>query len=182
MPEVGPTLARRVCNTLNIDTLEALEIAAHDGRLESVRGFGRRRAAMVRSALADMLGCVRRPPAAHNEEPAAGLLLDVDHEYRRRAAAGELPKVAPKRFNPSGEAWLPILHTVRDCWHFTAIYSNTARAHPLGRTADWVVIYFHKDGWPEGQRTIVTETRGVMAGRRVVRGREAEAPLKFTAA
>jgi hypothetical protein len=37
-----------------------------------------------------------------------------------------------------------------------------------------VVIYFHRDSGPEGQRTIVTETRGSWAGRRVVRGREAE--------
>ena len=93
---------------------------------------------------------------------------------RQRTAAGDLVKIAPKRFNPTGEAWLPILHTVRDGWHFTAIYSNTARAHQLGRVTDWVVIYFHKDRWPEGQRTIVTERSGVHKGCRVVRGREAE--------
>jgi hypothetical protein len=39
---------------------------------------------------------------------------------------------------------------------------------------DWAVIYFHQDSGPEGQRTIVTETRRPLAGRRVVRGREAE--------
>lgn len=39
---------------------------------------------------------------------------------------------------------------------------------------DWVVIYFHKDQWPEGQRTIVTERSGMHRGSRVVRGREAE--------
>jgi len=39
---------------------------------------------------------------------------------------------------------------------------------------DWVVIYFHRDNRSEGQRTVVTETRGPLAGRRVVRGREAE--------
>jgi len=182
VPGVGRALARRVCDSLHIDTLEALEMAAHDGRLESVRGFGRRRAAMVRTALAEMLGRVRHPPAARAEEPAAGLLLDVDREYRRRAAAGELPKIAPKRFNPSGEAWLPVLHTVRGGWHFTAIYSNTARAHQLGRTSDWVVIYFHKDSQPEGQRTVVTETRGERAGTRIVRGREAECPADLPAA
>jgi putative hydrolase len=85
-----------------------------------------------------------------------------------------LPKIAPRRFNPSGEAWLPILHTERGEWHFTALFSNTARAHELGRNRDWVVIYFHEDSGPEGQRTVVTETRGPAAGQRVVRGREAE--------
>ena len=176
VPGIGPKLARRVCDRLHTDTLEELEMSAHDGRLESVPGFGRRRAAMVRTALAEMLGRVRRRAPARDEEPAVGLLLDVDQEYRRRAAAGELIKIAPKRFNPGGAAWLPVLHTVRDGWHFTAIYSNTARAHQLGRTGDWVVVYFHKDGWPEGQRTIVTETRGARAGQRIVRGREAECP------
>lgn len=85
-----------------------------------------------------------------------------------------LRKIAPKRFNPSGEAWLPILHARRGDWQFTALYSNTARAHELGRTKDWVVLYFHSDDGEEAQRTAVTETRDRLAGRRVVRGREAE--------
>ena len=174
VPVVGPTLAHRVCDVLHIDTLEALEIAAHDGRLEGVPGFGRRRAAMVRAALAEMLGRVRRQTAVRGEEPAVDQLLNVDREYRHRAASDALPKIAPRRFNPTGEAWLPVLHTARDGWHFTAIYSNTARAHQLGRTGDWVVIYFHKDSQPEGQRTVVTEMGGEHAGRRIVRGREAE--------
>jgi hypothetical protein len=72
------------------------------------------------------------------------------------------------------EAWLPVLHTERADWHFSALFSNTARAHELGRTRDWVVIYFSQDSGPEGQRTVVTETRGPLAGHRVVRGREAE--------
>ena len=52
--------------------------------------------------------------------------------------------------------------------------SNTARARQLGRETDWVVIFFHKDNEAEGQCTVVTETRGEAAGRRVVRSREAE--------
>jgi hypothetical protein len=56
----------------------------------------------------------------------------------------------------------------------TALFSNTALAHELGRTHDWVVIYFGRDGGPEHQRTVVTETRGPLEGRRVVRGREGE--------
>ncbi len=102
------------------------------------------------------------------------MLLDIDREYRDKASSGSLRKIAPKRFNPSGKAWLPILHTVRGPWHFTALYSNTALAHQLSRTGDWVVIYFHRDARPEGRRTIVTETQGSARGRRIVRGREAE--------
>jgi hypothetical protein len=103
-----------------------------------------------------------------------GVLLDVDREYRDLARRGVLPKIAPRRFNPSGEAWLPVLHTERGPWSFTVLYSNTARAHELQRTDDWVVIYFHRDDAPEGLRTVVTETHGPLAGERVVRGREAE--------
>jgi putative hydrolase len=37
-----------------------------------------------------------------------------------------------------------------------------------------VVIYFYDDHHQEAQHTVVTETHGRLAGRRVVRGREAE--------
>jgi DNA polymerase (family X) len=67
-----------------------------------------------------------------------------------------------------------VLHTERGDWRFTAIFSNTARAHELGHTRDWVVLYFHAESQAEGQRTVVTETQGELRGRRVVRGREAE--------
>ena len=102
------------------------------------------------------------------------VLLDVDEEYRRKVRAGRLVRIAPHRFNPSGRRWLPVLHTERGPWHFTALCSNTARAHELGRTRDWVVAYFHAHHEVEGQRTIVTETHGPLSGRRVVRGRESE--------
>ena len=39
VPGIGPALAQRVHDTLAIDTLEALEMAAHDGRLETVPGM-----------------------------------------------------------------------------------------------------------------------------------------------
>lgn len=173
IPGVGAGLARRIHDTLHVDTLEALEVAAHDGRLEAVPDIGPRRAAIIRGALGNMLG---RPRLRSHptEEPSVGMLLSVDEQYRAAAAAGQLPTIAPRRFNSTGEAWLPILHTERGRWHFTVLFSNTARAHELGRTHDWVVIYFHADGQPEGQRTVVTETRGPLEGRRVLRGREGE--------
>ena len=102
------------------------------------------------------------------------MLLDVDREYRERAQRGGLPTITPRRFNPRGESWLPVLHTARGKWHFTALFSNTARAHELGKTRDWVVMYFYDDRHAERQHTVVTETGGALTGRRVVRGREAE--------
>ena len=38
VPGIGPELAQAIGNQLHVDTLEALEIAAHDGRLEAIRG------------------------------------------------------------------------------------------------------------------------------------------------
>lgn len=174
VPGVGPKLAHAIHEELHVDTLEALEVAAHDGRLDAVTGIGERRAAAIRAGLAAMLGraTVRRQAAP--ERPPVDILLDVDERYRNQAAAGKLPKIAPKRFNPEGRAWLPILHTNRGKWHFTALFSNTARAHELGRTDDWVVVYYYDDHHQEGQNTIVTETRGLMKGKRVIRGRESE--------
>ena len=174
IPGLGPELARRIHEHLDVDTLEALELAAHDGRLEQVPAIGPRRAAMLRATLAGMLARTRPRRRQPMREPEVDLLLDIDSEYREKAERSALPKIAPRRFNPSGEAWQPILHTERGDWRFTALFSNTALAHELGRVGDWVVIYFHQDSGPEGQRTVVTETHGPLAGRRVVRGREAE--------
>ncbi|MBN8892040.1 MAG: hypothetical protein J0H91_17275 [Rhodospirillales bacterium] len=172
VPGIGPHLAQRVHDTLHLNSLEALEAAAHDGRLETVPGFGPRRIAMVRNALAALLTRLRPPAATATDEPPVEMLLDIDREYRARTERGELPRIAPRRFNEAGAAWLPVLHTERGPWHATALFSNSARAHQLGRTADWVVIYFHRDGVAEGRRTVVTEGTGPDRGRRVVRGRE----------
>jgi predicted flap endonuclease-1-like 5' DNA nuclease len=177
VPGIGPVLAREIHERLGIESLSDLEAAAWDGRLAVLPGMGPRRLAALRASLASVLERARvRPPPAPPpaEEPPAALLLDVDHEYRTRAAAGSLPRIAPKRFNPTHEPWLPILHTARGKWRFTALWSNTRRAHELGKSRDWVVIYFHDGHHRERQRTVVTETSGELEGRRVVRGREAE--------
>lgn len=186
IPGIGRELARRIHDTLHVDTLEALEVAAHDGRLVSVPGVGRRRAAAMRATLADVLGHRRLkmavPAAGKSGEPPVVLLLEVDREYREKGEAGKLPTIAPKRFNPEGKSWLPVLHTARREWHFTALYSNTARAHELGRSRDWVVIYFYDDQHIERQHTVVTETHGSLLGQRVVRGREAECRAHYAQA
>ncbi|MFQ5634495.1 MAG: DNA-binding protein, partial [Gammaproteobacteria bacterium] len=131
------------------------------------------RAAALRASLAGMLGR-RRAYRRSRKDPGVSMLLSVDRKSRMQARAGALEKIAPRRFNPEGTAWLPILHTRHGDWHFTALYSNTARAHQLGRTGDWVVIYYYDADHLEGQCTVVTETRGPLLGLRVVRGREAE--------
>lgn len=174
VPGIGPALAERIHDALHVDSLEALEAAAHDGRLEQVPGMGRRRVAAVRAALGAMLGRSRVDRSVRGQAPAVEVLLDVDREYRRRGGEGDLPLIAPRRFNPDGKAWLPVLHTERGGWHFTALFSNTARAHELGRTRDWVVVYYYDHDHQEHQCTVVTEFRGPLRGERVVRGRERE--------
>ena len=154
--------------------------------LEEIPGVG----TGISSAIAEMLitgrwsllerlrGETRPGPEAETRAegplPEVGLLLDVDREYREKAAAGRLPLIAPRRFNPQRKAWLPVLHAQRGPWHFTALFSNTARAHELGRTHDWVVIFFYDGDHKEAQCTVVTRPWGPHAGRRMVRGREHE--------
>lgn len=151
IPGIGPKLASRLHEELEAETLEQLEAAAHDGRLEQATGIGPRRASAIRAALNDRLGRRRIRTTVHADQPPVRMLLAVDASYRRRAAAGTLRKIAPKRFNPAGEAWLPILHEDRGKWRFTALFSNTAKAHELGKTRDWVLLYFHTETSPESQ-------------------------------
>jgi DNA polymerase (family 10) len=187
VPGIGDELAKRIHAQLDIDTLEDLELAAHDGRLEKVRGIGRRRTKAIRDSLEAILSRSSRRRARRLRQlereqevlegsppvPPVAVILEVDSIYRVKAGAGLLKTIAPRRFNPEKKAWLPILHIEEQGWHFTALYSNTARAHELGKIRDWVVVYYERDGH-ENQGTVVTETRGRLKGHRVVRGRERE--------
>jgi DNA polymerase (family X) len=174
VPGVGPALAERIHHRLGIGTLEDLELAVWDGRLATVEGVGPKRLEGARHALA---GRLRRPspppPPRKDPRPPVAEILDVDREYRRKARSGRLKAITPRRFNPSGQAWLPVLHTTRGSRSYTALYSNTAQAHQVGRTRDWVVLYYDGRGG-DGQATVVTERSGSLRGRRVIRGRETE--------
>jgi len=182
VPALGPRLAKRLHDELGIDSLEELELAAHDGRLEQFDGFGPKRLAAIRESLAARLARARRPRAPEQlDRPAVEDLLAVDAEYRQGARAGTLRKITPRRFNPHRQAWLPVLHARREPWDYTALYSNTARAHELGKTRDWVVIYYQSDG-RAGQCTVVTAGFGLLRDRRVVRGREPECEAYYARA
>jgi hypothetical protein len=150
--------------------------------LQKVEGFGSKRVRAVQVGLAGMLSSTgqrisrwveKGEEPNGNGRPKVETLLEVDAEYRKKAKADELRKIAPKRFNPDNEAWLPVLNVERDGWVFTALYSNTPQAHKLETTHDWVVIYYERDG-REGQATVVTKLNNPMKGKRVVRGREVE--------
>ncbi|MDJ0757605.1 MAG: helix-hairpin-helix domain-containing protein [Ardenticatenaceae bacterium] len=175
VPGIGPQLAIRIHEQIGVESLFDLEEAAYDGRLARVEGFGAKRLRAVRESLAGRLHRPRRQPRqkAVPNQPSIADLLDVDREYRQKARAGELPRIAPRRFNPTHEAWLPILHTERGQMHYTALYSNTARAHELNMIHDWVVIY-RDDQDGSGQWTVITGRYGDLRGKRFVRGREDE--------
>jgi hypothetical protein len=179
VPSLGPELSRRIHEQLEIETLPELFAAANDGRLEKVPGIGRKRTQAVRECLAERLRDRRRVVASEKTYPpvdhsvAVSEILDVDAEYRRLAAENKLIKIAPQRFNPGAVAWLPILHTERGDRHYTALFSNTARAHELNATRDWVVVY--RDDSKAHQRwTVITSQFGKLRGSRIVRGREQE--------
>ena len=177
IPGVGPELANRIYTYTHADSFEALEIAIHNGVLSGVPGLGENRLNGIQAWLLKTLGEQRirsRVKQVAEHAPSIALLIKVDSEYREKSNAGKLPTIAPKRFNPEGKAWLSILHATVEGWHFTALFSNTLLAHQLKRTDDWVVIYFYDEDHQEGQYTVVTETRGPLTGKRVVRGRELE--------
>lgn len=175
--DIGPKLAARIHEQLGIETLGELQAAANDGRLAQVPGFGKKRLRAVRESLAGRFrgAPVTKQKALEVAEPTVSIaeLLDVDHEYRELAKTQQLPRIAPRRFNPTQQAWLPVLHTERESRHFTALFSNTARAHELGAIRDWVVIYRDDDS-DHGQWTVITSNFGKLRGRRIVRGREPE--------
>lgn len=182
VPGIGPVLAERLHHDLSIDSLEELEVAAHDGRLALLGGIGPKKLAGIMDSLATRLGRARVPHQRPvTDEPSVAELLDVDREYREKAAQGQLRRIAPRRFNPSGEVWLPVLHTQRGERHYTVLFSNTSRAHKLGKTQDWVVLYYDGGG-EERQHTIITSHRGALGGKRIVRGRETECEAYYQTA
>jgi len=196
VPGIGKELAGRIVDQLHIKTLPELEEAAHNGQLATIDGFGTKRLEGVKTALTGLLSRSARsqqrdrtadshkPSAKAEERPSVKLLLDIDAEYRQGVKEGKLSIIAPRRFNPNNQAWLPVLHTKRDNWKFTALFSNTAQAHKLGKTDDWVVIYFERSNSnnSERQHTVVTETKGALKGKRVVRGRDGENQAYYSAA
>lgn len=173
LPTVGATIAAAI---------DEIVRTGHWTRLERLRAaaqaLAREDAGLPAAEVALATPQRAQPPAAPVDAPATpppiADLLQVDADYRREAAAGRLPLIAPLRFNPPGKAWLPLMHARRGDWHYTALFSNTARAHALGRVHDWVVVYAEDVAHRERTFTVVTAQRGTLAGQRVVRGRETE--------
>jgi hypothetical protein len=146
LPGVGPRLAETLRDRLGIRTLEQLREAGRDGRL--TRFVGKRQLAGILLAVEARLQREKAPVPPADEPPVADLLA-VDAAFR---ASDQ-----------------PVYLEQRDGWRLRACAANTALAHRLGMTGDWVTIAFAR-GDAQGERTVVTEAAGV----RIVRGREAE--------
>ncbi|WP_210325104.1 DNA-binding protein [Mesorhizobium silamurunense] len=162
-PGIGARLARRLAAEGQIERLEELEHAVRFGKLH-VKGLGPRRMRMIAAAIAEGLGVPTLPRRTIPARPPVSQLLQVDRIYRERASAGQLRKIAPKRFNPAGDAWLPILHARHgDC--ISPLCSQTASS----RTG-----FIRR---PTGSSSTITRTAclvssGSWLGKRIIRGRE----------
>lgn len=177
LPRVGPILAHQLHERLGVTTIADLARVEEEGRLPEA-GLEGKRLTDLRRALGNR--AQHDQSASPHAEPSIEELLRVDAEYRQHVEEHELPMITPRRFNPERERWLPIFRAERDGWRYRVLFSNTSLAHRLGKTRDWVVIYFER-GDVTGQRTVVTETRGDLAERRMVRGRERECRLHYLA-
>ena len=189
LPGIGTELSRRIHHELGIESLPELIAAIDDGRLATVDGIGRKRVRTIRECVMERLRHADGHPsqsedaAAHEQQisdkgPQSAAvhvseILDVDAEYRRLASAGKLHKIAPKKLNPDHSRWLPVLHTQRGHRHYTALYSNSQRAHDFHTLRDWVVI-IRDDPNAEDRWTVITSQFGRLKGYRIVRGREPE--------
>ena len=60
VPGIGKVTAWKLYEDLGIESLEELEAAAHDGRLEQFPGIGAKRIAGIRDTLAQRLGRIRQ--------------------------------------------------------------------------------------------------------------------------
>lgn len=181
MPGIGAELSHRLYDYLHVETMAELYVAARQGRLKQVPGLGQKRIRAIMDSLAQRFGDSIPNESAYPEADhgvPVSELLGIDAEYRTKAKQNELEKVAPSKFNPAHDAWLPVLHTEREGRHYTAMFSNTARAHELGQTNDWVVIY-RDDADAHGRWTVITSSFGKLKGNRIIRGREDECLAHF---
>lgn len=183
VPGIGRSIAYAIETLLEggLRALRPVHVPARE-QLRAFRGVGHRAAELlqqegidsVAELPTDRLAAMRRRiESIHGEEPSTEDLLAADDDFRRLAGAGVLGRAAPRAYIPGGPKWEGVYRCQRGGWDLTLSFADTALAHRMGKTRDWVTARFRR-GDATGERTIVTETRGALAGRRVVRGREEE--------
>ncbi|MGH9258022.1 MAG: helix-hairpin-helix domain-containing protein [Vicinamibacterales bacterium] len=130
VPGIGVALAERLHYELGLDTLADLEAAAHDGRLETVAGFGQKRLAGIRDSLAHRLGRVR-PPGVRGQTGrgtgvgAVGRRSGISGAGRRRHSEADC--AASLQPGPEGMAADSACQARRSPLH-RALFEHRARA------------------------------------------------------
>ncbi len=176
VPTIGKKTEGELRAHLGIHSLSELEDALHSGVLAQVLGMGPKRLRIIEKSLAerDFDDRIAAPePPAEQGLPAVEELLILDEQFRDLAAAGKLPHLAPDdRDVVHGPR--PIWHATRNERNYTVVFAGSCRAlHDHGmRDAVTICLDDHDH---TGRWTVATGRRGVLAGRRIVIGREEEA-------
>lgn len=170
---VGPHLAEMLWEKKGIVSIDQLQKAMEQNQLRDLP-LSEKQLDHLRQALVQW----QKEQAIYQEElsgePAIADLLAIDQEFRKTDLTRQLPHRREMRLFHHGENYTRSQKIRRKNWRYHVRYSNSSLAHRLGLYGDWVVIYFQDAKGNKGQRTVVTEYRGSLAGKRVVRGREEE--------
>ncbi|MEZ5499691.1 MAG: hypothetical protein R3E77_09715 [Steroidobacteraceae bacterium] len=172
---VGKRTAQRAHEILGIESLEELEVAAHDGRLAALAGMGAKRLEAIRTALATLLGTRLTKggllPAAALIAPSVADLLYVDETFRKFRIK---PDSAKRTGNADREPASPghmIIHLVHHGHNYTVMEGACASGGGLWR--DRVsIMYDGADRWR--QCMVVTEQIEHGPANRLILGRELE--------
>ena len=153
LPTIGVGIARRI---------ESIAFEDVGGRGEQLAMFDAPASAEPpRRAARDLFESQIPPPP--DARPPIGLLLRIDGQFREQAG----------RSDPVAGQWTATWRLTKGSWDFVVRFSDSKSARQMGRTRDWVVVEWER-GDERDQATIVSEYRGPLTGRRVVRGRERE--------
>src|SRR5262245_24599977 len=120
LPGVGPRLAEMLRDRLGVRSLEQLRDAVRAGKLRRAGVKARREAGIIAAVEARLRQ--ERAPVAPANEPSVADLLAVDGAFRDQSQ--------------------PVYLAQRDGWRLRASWANTALAHRLGMTENWVTITF----------------------------------------
>ena len=145
VPNIGPKLAKRIHDELSIETLAELRLRLGMDGCDACGGLVKKEFEPFAN---HSWPAVNHPEIAQGQEKSFDRqddltsevpveeLLDVDDEYRFKAAQGKLPRVA-RADSIQQRSSTRILHTDRGQRHYTALFSNTEHAHTMGTTHDW---------------------------------------------
>jgi hypothetical protein len=102
-------LAKRIDETLHVETFEGLKTVLHEKGAMPVAGIGPPRLAILRATSGNMLIRIRAVFIGPADEPSVNILLDVDREYRQKAVPTGYARSHP------GDSIQAVRHGFRSC-------------------------------------------------------------------